>query len=57
MDMDTDLSIIDLNGREVVRTRVFNDPQQIDLSGLTRGVYLIRTITDHVSEAKRLVKY
>jgi outer membrane protein assembly factor BamB len=57
LDQDTELSIVDLNGKEVDRTRVLTNPHRVDVSGLARGVYLIRALSGNTSVARRLVKY
>jgi hypothetical protein len=50
------LSIINLNGQEVLASQISEPKTQIDISNLPRGVYFVRLTNDRTVEVRKFVK-
>ena len=50
------LSIIDLNGQEVLTRQITNPKTQIDISNLPSGVYFVRLTNDKTVEVGKIMK-
>ncbi|MBK9510132.1 MAG: T9SS type A sorting domain-containing protein [Cytophagaceae bacterium] len=51
-----DLEIVDTNGRILFFKKITKDEEEIDLKGLTSGMYFIKIKTDNLILNKRLIK-
>ncbi len=53
---DLDITVYDLLGKEVLVTKVSATTNQIDISKLNRGIYMIRLYTEQGSITKKFIK-
>ena len=53
---DVNISVFDILGKQVLRSQVSRDDNQIDISRLNSGMYLIRLKTENGSVTKKFIK-
>jgi len=51
------LSVLDLNGNEIIQRTIANEKGQLDVSGLSPGIYLLKIIsTEGVLNYQKFIK-
>ena len=53
---ESTLTILNLNGQELIRQQVKDSKTQIDISNLASGIYFVKLITDMTVEVRKIIK-
>lgn len=53
---ENSLTILNVNGQELIKQQIIDDRTTIDISNLTRGIYFVKLITDKAVEVRKLLK-
>ena len=56
VDADYTLTITDLNGRQLSKTELITGSQSVDLSGLNKGVYILRFENEYNYYYRKIIK-
>jgi photosystem II stability/assembly factor-like uncharacterized protein len=51
------LSVLDLNGQEIITCQVYGSRKQLDISTFPRGIYFVKITNDKTVETGKIVKY
>lgn len=50
------ITIADVNGRQVLSNKYSNKEAKIDLSNLSKGIYIIKIVADNITTTKKIIK-
>lgn len=50
------VTIININGQELIRQRIKNSTTQIDINKLTSGIYFVKLVTNKIVEVRKIIK-
>jgi beta-glucanase (GH16 family) len=53
---ESNLTILNLSGQELIRQQIKDIKTQIDISNLTSGIYFVKLITDKTVEVRKILK-
>lgn len=50
------LTVLNINGQELIRQQIINRKTKIDISNLKKGTYILKVITDKTVEVRKIIK-